>query len=102
MAVEKLAEKLNEQNSPVIFLGDGVPVYQNLLEQLLTVAHQYAPAHSNRQRAASVAALAMRYAAEGKFETAMEHTPDYLRLSQAERERARKQIPGDAGYENTK
>lgn len=98
MAVEELAKKLNERNEPVIFLGDGVPVYQSLLEQLLTVAHQYAPAHSNRQRAASVAALGMRCAAEGKFETAAEHRPDYLRLSQAERERARKQIPGDAGY----
>ena len=82
----------------MIFLGDGVPVYRELLEQLLTVPHQYAPAHTNRQRAASVAALGMRYAAEGKFETATEHTPDYLRLSQAERERAQKQIPGDAGY----
>lgn len=98
MAVEELAKKVNERNEPVIFLGDGVPVYQSLLEQLLTVAHQYAPAHSNRQRAASVAALGMRCAAEGKFETAAEHRPDYLRLSQAERERARKQIPGDAGY----
>ena len=98
MAVEELAKKLNGRNEPVIFLGDGVPVYQSLLEQLLTVAHQYAPAHSNRQRAASVAALGMRCAAEGKFETAAEHRPDYLRLSQAERERAQKQIPGDAGY----
>ena len=100
MAVEKLAEKLNDETQPVIFLGDGVPVYQTMLDQLLTVPHQYAPAHTNRQRAASVAALGMRYAAEGRFETATEHTPDYLRLSQAERERAKKQIPGDSGYDS--
>ena len=100
MAVEKLAEKLNDETKPVIFLGDGVPVYQTMLDQLLTVPHQYAPAHTNRQRAASVAALGMRYAAEGRFETATEHTPDYLRLSQAERERAKKQIPGDSGYDS--
>ncbi len=100
MAVEKLAEKLNDEMKPVIFLGDGVPVYQTMLDQLLTVPHQYAPAHTNRQRAASVAALGMRYAAEGRFETATEHTPDYLRLSQAERERAKKQIPGDSGYDS--
>ena len=81
-------------------MGDGVPVYQTMLDQLLTVPHQYAPAHTNRQRAASVAALGMRYAAEGRFETATEHTPDYLRLSQAERERAKKQIPGDSGYDS--
>ena len=30
----------------------------------------------------------MQYLKEGKTETAMEHQPDYLRLSQAERERA--------------
>ena len=29
----------------------------------------------------------VRYYAAGKTETAMEHEPDYLRLSQAERER---------------
>ena len=41
----------------------------------------------NRQRAAAVGALAIRYYREGKMETAAEHQPDYLRVSQAERER---------------
>jgi hypothetical protein len=44
----------------------------------------------NRQSAATVGALGMKYFAEGKIETAREHQPDYLRLSQAERERAEK------------
>ena len=48
---------------------------------------QFAPANMNRQRAASVGTLGLRYYAAGKTETAMEHEPDYLRLSQAERER---------------
>ena len=39
----------------------------------------------------NLAALAMCYAKEGKMETAVEHQPDYLRLSQAERERAEKE-----------
>ena len=47
----------------------------------------FAPAHLNRQRAAAVGALAIRYYREGKMETAAEHQPDYLRVSQAERER---------------
>ena len=46
-----------------------------------------APAHVNRQRAGAVAVLAQNYIKEGKTETAAEHMPDYLRLSQAERER---------------
>ncbi len=41
----------------------------------------------NRQRAASVGALALLYYQQGKTETAAEHKPDYLRMSQAERER---------------
>ena len=40
-----------------------------------------------RQRAASVGTLGMQYYKEGKIETAMEHEPEYLRVSQAERER---------------
>ncbi len=88
LAVEELAQRLNEAGRPVTFLGDGVPVYRALLEKLLTVPYQFAPAHVNRQRAASVAALGLQYIAEGRTETAAEHRPDYLRLSQAERERA--------------
>lgn len=82
-----LAQKLNSMGERVIFLGDGVPVYQNLIEEKLTIPFDFAPAHLNRQRAASVAALGAVYFAEGKTESAMEHKPDYLRKSQAERER---------------
>ena len=41
----------------------------------------------NKQRAGAVAALGELYYEQGKTETAGEHKPDYLRLSQAERER---------------
>ena len=74
----------------VTFLGDGVPVYQSQLKEGLQVSYSFAPAHQNRQRAAAVGTLAMQYYREGKIESAVEHKPDYLRLSQAERERAEK------------
>ncbi|MFR8169185.1 MAG: tRNA (adenosine(37)-N6)-threonylcarbamoyltransferase complex dimerization subunit type 1 TsaB [Marvinbryantia sp.] len=90
VGVEELAQKLNRMGREVIFLGDGVPVYRDLLEQCVTVKHSYAPAHLNKQRAGAVAALGMIYARQGKLQTAAEHQPDYLRLSQAERERAEK------------
>lgn len=90
IAVEDLAEKLNTLGREVIFLGDGVPVYREVLKEKLTIPYAFAPAHLNRQRAGAVAALGLCYAAEGKFETAAEHQPEYLRLSQAERERAEK------------
>lgn len=88
ISVEELIQKLNQYGETVTFLGDGVPVYQEQLEKGLTTEHFVAPAHLNRQRAASVGALGMKYFMDGKTETAMEHCPDYLRLSQAERERA--------------
>ena len=90
VGVEELAQRLNRMGREVIFLGDGVPVYRDLLEQCVTVKHSYAPAHLNKQRAGAVAALGMIYARQGKLQTAAEHQPDYLRLSQAERERAEK------------
>ncbi|MDD3368926.1 MAG: tRNA (adenosine(37)-N6)-threonylcarbamoyltransferase complex dimerization subunit type 1 TsaB [Lachnospiraceae bacterium] len=82
-----LASKLQKE---VVFLGDGVPVYRTQLEETLQVKHSYAPAHFNRQRAAAVAALGLSLFKEGKFQTADEHAPEYLRLSQAERERKEK------------
>lgn len=89
--VEEILEQLNQEGREVILTGDGVPVYQEIIEKNLKVPYLIAPAHLNRQRAGAVAVLGMQYAKEGKTESAMEHQPDYLRLSQAERERAEKQ-----------
>ncbi len=87
MAVEDLAALLNERGSEVVFLGDGVPVYQEKILSLMQVPCRFAPANLNRQRASSVAVLAMQYYREGRIQSAAEHTPEYLRPSQAERTR---------------
>lgn len=87
VAVEDLIERLNKMNQEVIFLGDGVPVYQDTITEKMTVPFSFAPPHCNRQRAANVAVLGAVYFAEGKVQRAAEHAPEYLRLSQAERER---------------
>ena len=87
MGMGNLIQILNGLGEPVIFLGDGVPVYEKQVEENVSVPFRFAPAHTNRQRAASVAALGAVYFKEGKVETADEHGPDYLRKSQAERER---------------
>lgn len=94
-AVERMAEELNQMNRGVILLGDGIPVYRGLLESLLKVPFQFAPAHMNKQRAGAVAVLGARYLAEGRIQSAAEHQPEYLRMSQAERERKEKN--GSAG-----
>ncbi len=92
VAIEEILEACNEQackqgGRGVIFLGDGVPVFREEIAGLLTVPCGFAPAHMNRQRAAAVAALAAKYYRQGKVQTAAEYAPEYLRLSQAERER---------------
>lgn len=90
IAMEELLEKLNQAGEAVTFLGDGVPVFRAMIEETLKTPFSFAPAHINRQRAAAVAALGLLYYKEGKIEAAAEHRPDYLRVSQAERERARR------------
>lgn len=89
--METVIEKLNQYGEAVTFLGDGVPVFHELIAEKMTVPYSFAPAHVNKQRAAAVAALGLIYYREGKTETAMEHVPDYLRVSQAERERAERE-----------
>lgn len=94
VSIYEIAEKLNdickETGKEVVFLGDGVPVFAERLHELLEVPYSFAPAHSNRQNAAALAVLAADYYKADKVQTAAEHAPDYLRLSQAERELAEK------------
>ena len=89
--METVIEKLNQYGEAVTFLGDGVSVFHELIAEKMTVPYSFAPAYMNRQRAAVVGSLGICYYREGKFETAAEHKPDYLRISQAERERAEKE-----------
>ena len=89
--MEEMIRKLNEYQQPVTFLGDGVPVCADMIAEKLKVPYFFAPAHVNKQRAAAVAALGLIYYKEGRTQTAMEHIPDYLRVSQAEREREERQ-----------
>lgn len=96
VSIGELTEKLNELGKKVIFLGDGVPVHKKYLEEHLKVSFSFAPAHLNRQRAGAVAVVGARYYMEGKTEPAAEHRPDYLRVSQAERERAER-LAAEAG-----
>lgn len=86
-----IIDKLNALGREVVFLGDGVPVYREVIAQQLTVPYSFAPANNNRQRAASVAALGAMYYEKGKMVTAAAHQPEYLRKSQAEREQEEKE-----------
>ena len=89
--VEELIRHLNVYRRRVVFLGDGVPVYKEMLAEGLKVPYSFAPSFMNWQRAAAVGALGIRYYKVGRYEAAAEFKPEYLRKSQAERERAERE-----------
>ena len=107
MDMGDLAEELNRRGERVIFLGDGVPAYREMIQEMVKVPFEFAPAQMNRQRAASVAALgslALKEEGDGCgyhsafLVSAGEFNPDYLRKSQAERQREAELSPeGAAG-----
>lgn len=102
--ISVITEQLNElaakEQKQVIFLGDGVPVFQEQLKELMHVAYSFAPAFCNQQRASALATLAQSLLKAGKCCTALEFIPEYLRLSQAERERKEKEAENDMQNQN--
>ena len=91
ISVEELAGRLKEEcekyGKKVVLLGDGVPVYREKVQEILQEQCEFAPASCNRQRAACVAVLGQSLAAAGKTVSSDDFAPEYLRMSQAERER---------------
>ena len=84
---EALAKELGK---PVMYLGDGLPVFEAEIRKNRTVPTLFAPAHTRCQRAGSVAALGARLFEEGVRASSLSFEPVYLRKSQAEQERERK------------
>ena len=89
--VDEIIQKVNAMGEPVTYLGDGVEAFSAVLAEKTTVPYSFAPMHVNKQRAGALAARAIELYKAGVVQTAEEHEPDYLRLSQAERELKEKQ-----------
>lgn len=87
MDIRDLLGELERYSETVHFLGDGVSVYRQMIKDVFTGEYSFAPAHLSRQRAAAVAVLGGAYYQAGKAEDAAVWKPEYLRKSQAERER---------------
>ncbi|MCH5266000.1 MAG: tRNA (adenosine(37)-N6)-threonylcarbamoyltransferase complex dimerization subunit type 1 TsaB [Lachnospiraceae bacterium] len=85
--VSEVLEKINALSRPVIFLGDGVPVFREQLMAETEVPCRFAADSVRYQRASSVAVLGKKYFEEGAGMKAEKFAPIYLRMSQAERER---------------
>ena len=93
VSFDEIAQELNGIGRKTVFVGDGIPVFRERMQEILRVPYSLAPGHRNRQSAACIAALGMVYYAQGRIVSGAEHVPEYLRLSQAERERREKQDP---------
>lgn len=91
VAVEEILEEINQLGREVVFLGDGAAVNQELICEKTKVEYSFAPIHMNRQRAGAVGAIGLELFKKGQVESADRHEPVYLRVSQAERERAERQ-----------
>ena len=94
-SIERVIEIAEMLEHEVIFLGDGVPVHRERLEQ--NPAFLFAPAHCNMQRASAVAALGAIMAEEGLAKPGNAFELIYLRKSQAEREREARLAKEEAG-----
>lgn len=90
VALEEIIEEINKLGRDVIYLGDGVTSYKELIMSKTSVNFDFAPSHLTNQRAGAIASLAAIYYQNGITETSNMHKPTYLRLSQAERELAEK------------
>ena len=87
ISIEEIISIANEMSKKVIFLGDGVPIFKDMIVDKVGENARFAPAFASRQRAAVIAVLAGELYQDGKFVSADEFAPVYLRMSQAERER---------------
>ena len=92
ISIDELLDILRETDKEekierIVFLGDGVPVFREYIDENFEVAHDFAPANLNRQRASNIAMLGMEMFKEGKTMVSDDMRPEYLRKSQAERER---------------
>lgn len=89
--IDEIIEKVNALHEPVTYLGDGVEAFADIIKEKTKVPFSFAPLHTSKQRAGALAARAVDLYRAGVMQAAAEHEPDYLRLSQAERELKEKQ-----------
>ena len=90
ISVEELAQFLQQIEKQKLLVGDGAQLCYNMLKDRIP-GLVLAPEHLRMQRAAGVALLAWDQAQAGEQPSGLSMVPNYLRLSQAERERQEKQ-----------
>lgn len=87
LSMAKLCEELKETDERIIFLGDGVSVFEDEIKRELGGRAEFAQRMQRMNLAASVAEIGYEKFIRGDVCGYAELKPDYHRLSQAERER---------------
>lgn len=93
---EELAGVIRNLGRGVTFLGDGVPVYREILTTLLNNV-EFAPAAVSFPRGAGVAELGVMEISRGGGTDPLKLLPRYIRLSEAESKWLQKQKTGECG-----
>ena len=88
ISLEELGEELKQLRDPIYLVGDGAGVAYRYLSAACPVI--LPPEHLQHQRAAGVALVACKQIQAGETGGAEALQPNYLRLSQAEREKMEK------------
>lgn len=81
-----VVEMAKAYQGKIIFMGDGIEVYKEIINEELGEKVYFAPPSLRLQRASTIAILAMEKFKAGESVSHMEFAPTYLRPSQAERE----------------
>lgn len=87
LSIYQLIDELNQMQEDIIFLGDALPVYKEIIEKNILNKYIFAAPNLNRQRVASLACLAKEYYKNGKYCMPRDFKIEYLRKSQAQRQR---------------
>ena len=85
ISLEELGQELKAIDGPIFLVGDGAVLTHNTLSSQMPLI--LPGEHRLHQRAVGVALVAEQMAAAGAIGDAARLSPNYLRLSQAERER---------------
>ena len=93
ISLADLQAELSRLDGPIYLVGDGSSLTYNTLKEMITNLI-LPPEHRMHQRAAGVALVAEKMMQNGASCDAAGLSPNYLRLSQAERERLEKQNKG--------
>ena len=85
--IKELIDELEKTGNEVIFLGDGIVPFKDIIDKEMKLKHYFSKGHLNSQRAGTIGVLAWKYFLEEKYVSSEEFSLEYFRLSQAERER---------------